>query len=130
VSSDPPSSPRNLVLELPAMSDAEVDRIADRVAEKIRAAPLYDTPGQLLTIQEYAKRKGVSESTIKRMCKEGLPVEVVGQRKKVDATKADAWLAKRGSKPTTPAVAARKDDVDVTSVLDRGGLRPVGGRRP
>jgi hypothetical protein len=104
---------------------------ADFAAELIAArAAVLDPPGQLLTVAQFARRKGVSVATINRLRPEGLPVVMVGDRPKIDPAVADPWIAARGRKPTTqPKRATRVDDVDVSGPLARAGYRLIGVAR-
>lgn len=122
---------RKVVLELPPLTDADVERIAQRTAAiilaEIRSEPLRD-PDELRTRDELARAVGVSLATIDRLTREGMPVEIVGNGKRYHVGRCREWLATRGRKRTTET-KKNVDDIDISDVVEAAGLRRVGGNR-
>jgi hypothetical protein len=82
-------------------------------------------PEGLLSKARAAKAIGKSVATLDRLVKEAAPWHPVGDRMMFDLVELRAWLEGRGRKPTK--AKTRNDDVDVTDILRRHGLRV---RRP
>jgi hypothetical protein len=92
-------------------------------------APSEPVSVGLVKAKVAAKAIGASITTFNRLAREpGAPCEMIGAQPRYDIEKFRAWLAARGKKPTTPSNQRSTDPIDVTSVLNRAGLRVVGGR--
>jgi hypothetical protein len=107
------------------------ESVRDALAE---AMPKHTSAPAITGLQSRAlaaKALGISTSTLDRLLAEpdGMPFVQIGKSRKIDIAAAREWLAKRGPKPTTRTAKKKADDVDVTSVLARGGLRAAGGAR-
>jgi len=67
------------------------------------ADPVHSTPDFLrrsISPREFARRVGVSPTTVHKWLEEGLPSGLVGARRLINVDTADVWLkAKLGLKP-------------------------------
>lgn len=77
---------------------------------------------------EYAHSRGVSDATVTRWVKDGMPTIPVGTTDRIDPAVADEWRRTRPRRATTAAPAkksASPDDVDVSDLLKNAGLTEV-----
>jgi hypothetical protein len=122
-------------LELEAQAyelEAEASRLR-ALAKRARIFASASTPTAAeaprhQTRAEYARRSRVSEATVSRWLAEGMPALPVGSTVRIDVEAADEWRRVRGRRPTKAASkkTTSDDDVDVSGVLGRTGLRVVG----
>jgi hypothetical protein len=108
-----------------ALNKARADKEYSRVVLTPRPVPAELEPEGLLSAAKLARTIGVSVPTIGRFVDEGMPVEMVGNRRKFDLAASRGWLKLRGKRPTK-AKPATTDNIDVTSITTRTGLREVG----
>jgi hypothetical protein len=88
---------------------------------------------RLLTKCELGRALNVSNATIDRFAREGMPFVPVGSHRRFELEACRMWLAARGAKPTTPKPslrpendAADDDPIELPpSVLRDGGFRPA-----
>jgi excisionase family DNA binding protein len=70
----------------------------------IETDPVQRTPDFLkrsLSPREFARRVGVSPTTVHKWLEEGLPSGMIGARRLINIDSADAWLKKKlGVEPT------------------------------
>lgn len=125
-------SDHNITVDFGDLAERIAERTAEivlaKIASKIEAAQTSAQTG-LLTKRGIALAIGVSIATIDRLDREGAPHERVGASKKYDLGRYRAWLAVRGSKPTTKASSDARIDAPTETLLERRGLRVVGGGR-
>lgn len=101
--------------------------VVSAVRELLGASAPAPAPS-LLSAAELARRVGVSPATIKRLAKEpGAPIRFAGCAMRFDLSEFQAWLATRGRRPTVARRAESDDNIDVTAVARRAGLRALGG---
>jgi excisionase family DNA binding protein len=107
-----PESPTRNLSEALASTLADAIALAVQRPEVIEAlrhaftpteAPTPKTNG--LTKREIAVALAVSQSTIDRLCAQGMPAWHVGDHRRFDLDECRAWLRERGKAPTTPQPA-------------------------
>ncbi len=54
-----------------------------------------------MTSEEFGERWNVSEATVRRYCKAGMPGERIGNRWRIPVEKADSWVKAGGSATTS-----------------------------
>ena len=84
---------------------AQAKRIRERLDEEVAAD--VSPPPAWMTIEDYARRRGVSRSTIYRWIKLGMPVSKRGRVVRVDVEGADAWNEPEAIERNAEVVAAR-----------------------
>jgi excisionase family DNA binding protein len=60
--------------------------------------PVYSTPEYLkrsISPREFARRVGVSPTTVHKWCDEGLPSAMIGARRLIHIDTADIWLKEK-----------------------------------
>ncbi|HXX68453.1 MAG TPA: hypothetical protein VEK07_14790 [Polyangiaceae bacterium] len=97
------------------------------VIEAIRAVAAPSAPVEpverLLSKKGIATALGVSQSTIDRLVREGMPVAVfAGESKRFELDACRQWLSQRGRRPTTAATNGTHREIDVSDVIARAGL--------
>lgn len=107
--------PTQLLALLAALRPAVV------VPAAVEAAPT------LLDKAQLARALGVSRGQIDRLARAGMPYVTVGDRKRFELAACRAWCSARG-KSAVPAEPAN-DQIDVTALARRNGLRAAGGSR-
>lgn len=88
-------------------------------APSIAKAPVHMTRG------EYAQRSRVSDATVSRWAKQGMPTIPVGTTDRIDPAGADEWRRSRPRVATTPTkktLAANDDALDVSASLSSAGI--------
>ena len=94
------------------------------------APPAASAPAVHMTRGEYARSRRISGATVARLVSAGMPVIAVGTTDRIDPVAADEWRRSREPATTTPARrVTAADDVDVSSLATRAGLRAVRGGR-
>jgi hypothetical protein len=99
--------------------------VAARLAEP-SAAPrelVPDEPPGLVGGPALDRALGISPATRHRLIRAGLPHEAVGARSHFDVAVCRAWLAARGKKPSALPKRASRNDIDVTGLAARAGIR-------
>lgn len=104
-----------------AVLRAKAKRLTLATAPHVQVQP--EVPSEV-TRAEFAKLRKISQATVTRLLKEGMPASPVGTRVRINIAEADAWLKQRGRKPTR--AAERVAGLDVDDVLAHAGLRLVG----
>lgn len=78
------------------LSELQLDDLAARIAERVKlAAP---TQANRVSVSKAAEAFGVSESSLRRSIKAGMPVLRFGSRIVVEIDRASAWLSSNGGK--------------------------------
>lgn len=105
------------------LSDADLARLADMVAERLR--PLVASRAAvdpLLTKAELADYLRVEKAQVDRWVRQGMPRETIGSSPRFDLAACRAWLASN-AKPRA-AVAS-----NVTALRNMPGVTPIGRAR-
>lgn len=80
---------------------------------------------------EYAHARSVSDATVSRWVKAGMPTMPVGTTDRIDPVAADEWRRSRPRTTTTLAKSTRPqhEDLDVSESLAKAGITKVQGAR-
>lgn len=79
-----------------------------------------------MTRSEYAHRSRVSDATVSRWVKDGMPVLPVGTTDRIDPIAADEWRRTRPRKATTQKKnTTPDDDLDVSACIKSAGIRRI-----
>jgi hypothetical protein len=81
------------------LDETELEALLNRVLDKRIAELLADKPPKLLTKEQLAEWLVISEKTVDRLRKEGLPCLMAGDSPRFDRERCTAWLEARGEEP-------------------------------
>jgi hypothetical protein len=113
------------------LSDADLDRLAERLAPMLAARlAAAAASGPLLTREELANRWRVSTGTIDRMARQGMPVErVTGDAPRFNPAACDAWRRNRPApQPSAVVQQAANGESSVEENVDMSSVRRVSGQ--
>lgn len=104
---------------------ALIDLLADRIAERLRAAGSGQAqpaePIRYHSKKQEAERLGCTTQHLDRLHHEGLPCVLIGKHRRYIPAEVDAWLATR--RPERPEPKPPPDP------LEAMGIRRIGGQR-
>lgn len=108
--------------------DARLEAAAERGAARAIARMQSDvcTTG-LLSARELAKTIGCSATQVQKLTAAGMPVVMVGTRRRYDVQTCRDWLASRNGEPlpVPPKKTGIEDPIDVSRAMAKSGLRRV-----
>lgn len=103
------------------LSEADLARLADLVADRLRAA-VASGPAALLTKGELAEHLRVEKAQVDRWVRRGMPRETIGTVPRFELSACRAWLATIAK----PRVAACAPDLNGVGLA---GATPIGRAR-
>lgn len=105
-----------------SLSEADLARIADLVADRLRSVVAPAGPAALLTKGELAAHLRVEKAQVDRWVRKGMPRETIGSVPRFELATCRAWLATIAK----PRAAARPPDLNGVSLA---GVTPIGRAR-